>query len=86
MYPADKKLAIDKEVIEVSSALDGWISEPSNVAAMGRKVRKFNIVQFKPRKNYVPVLAMPHKQWEGSVCERQEQRNMVKTKSRECGK
>lgn len=60
-------LTIDEQIIQLSASFNGSICKPRYVRAMTCEVRQLSLGQLHMWEHYIPVLSMPHKQWQGPV-------------------
>ena len=60
-------LTIDEQIIQLSPSFNGSICKPRYVCTMTCEVRQLSLGQLHMWEHHIPVLSMPHKQWQGPV-------------------
>ena len=64
VYQTLQSLTVDEKVVEVGATLDRGVQESCDVRAVFCEVLHFSLVlQTQLWKHHVPVLSVPHKQW-----------------------
>ena len=68
IYKVLQSLTVDEKVVEVGATLYRGVQEPCDIRAVFCEVLHFSLVlQTQLRIYHVPVLPVPHKQWNGPV-------------------